>query len=173
MNSFRLTLLLVLLNFIIAYRLFSLYTHDNGLIQPAATNSARMDLKLPEIPLHEAGNAFAFTDIAERPLFSESRRPEPVEEEAVINANEQGTDASEYTLIGIVMSSENSQALLLKPDREVERVMLGDSIDGWELKSIGADRAIFVRGDKNRELLLDRTAPDVPNVRRRAILNRR
>jgi len=171
MNSLRLTWPLLILNLIMLYLLYTISTHK---IEPVSgvTADASVLRELPSLPEHELAVSLESTDILERPLFNADRRPVEITEPAEIEAlNTANTNAADFKLVGVVMSPDGSQALLLKSDRQIESVFLGNKIEGWKLQSIDPDSIVLVKGVKTIQLELERTTPAInPRARRRGAI---
>lgn len=169
MNSLRLTWLLLALNLMAGLMLITVSMDE---IEPVEQlpSGRKLNIEMPHIPEYQSDSSLMYTAIIDHPLFTEGRLPEIPEEQETeaLEEETQNSNASEFKLVGIVVSPENTQALLLKPDRTVERVNLGNKIDGWELESVDMAAVVLVKGEKNIQLELDRTTTNVPKVKARA-----
>ena len=177
MNSLRLTWLLLALNLIAGTILLMIYFEDQE--PELQTVAARqLNFEMPAVPTYQSGSDSNYSAVMSHPLFNESRLPEEEPEES--QATEQDTqesNASELILVGVVISPDETQALLQKKDRSIERVSLGETIDGWELKSVEPASVVLVKAGLDVELTLERTSPvnTRPDLRakRRALLRKR
>ncbi len=169
MNSLRLTWLLLALNLIAGLMLITVSIDEIEPVEQQSTGR-KLNIEMPGIPEYQSDSSLIYAAIIDHPLFTEGRLPEIPEEqqEVALEEETQNSNASEFKLVGIVVSPENTQALLLKPDRTVERVNLGNQIDGWELKSVDAAAVVLVKGGKNIQLELERTSKNTPRVKARA-----
>ena len=99
-----------------------------------------------------------YTAFAERPLFSATRRikvppaapdtaPEPEPVAPILSLDE-------WSLLGIFDSGEVEGALIRHPDSGRHRLVLGESVDGWELISVDPRSVRFksVAGGSQAEL---------------------
>lgn len=95
--------------------------------------------------------------LLERPLFWESRRPlapaeaidEPVDEEQVAD------ELKQLTVLGVFSDGEvGGMIVLFKQQRQ--RVAVGESIAGWELDSVSADKVTMTRDGRRSNLPLER-----------------
>lgn len=79
-------------------------------------------------------------EIIQRPLFWQSRRPEdPVTEEAVTKPAEQPRSPLKgIRLVGVFGGGEAGGAILVEKG-EKRRVLVGEAINGWTLKSVEPD----------------------------------
>jgi hypothetical protein len=95
----------------------------------------------------------SFAEIAERPLFSSSRRP------PAIDAAQTVDQPFSATLAGIVISTSSRNIIVAHGDPPVlTRLKEGDNLDGWSVSSIEPNRVLFQRGSEERQLKLS----DVP-----------
>jgi hypothetical protein len=106
----------------------------------------------------------SLASIAERPLFSEARRPMGNKPPTAIGA---GTTASltDFALTGTVLSGTDGQRFVtLRPADGSKDVSVaeGGAIQGWTVIGIEAGRAVFRRGDIETTLVLQFTAPIPP-----------
>ena len=164
MNSLRLTWLLLALNLVAGFILLTVYFDELEPVSQAVAG-AKINLKMPAVP-DQSDAENNFSAIMNHPLFNETRLPEEEPEKSEITkVDTQQSNASEFTLVGVVISQEDTQALLQKKDRSIERVSLGERIDGWELKSVEAASVVLVNGGKNIQLTLDRTSPKTAKTR--------
>jgi len=130
--------------------------------QPAAGVEPAADDGLPALPPvagYEMAPLEDFMEIAERPLFSPTRRP-PAGEGATVAPRQ----ALDLTLIGVVLSTEERLAIVTPggPGKAV-RLGVGDSIQGWVLTELESERATFERGAETVTLYLAfETAPTTP-----------
>jgi hypothetical protein len=117
------------------------------------------EIRVPPLPEARAAmpSRGTFTAIVERPLFSPSRRP-PVEGIAA-----DSIPILDFSLFGIVISTGEPSAIV-KPDSggDPVRVTEGETMSGWTVARIEADRILVQQGATERELLLDFSAPAPP-----------
>lgn len=112
----------------------------------------------------EFPTADSLASIAERPLFSEARRPMENKTQTAIEA---GATASlaDFALTGTVLSGTDGQRFVtLRPADGSKDVSVaeGGAIQGWTVIGIEAGRAVFRRGDIETTLVLQFTAPIPP-----------
>ena len=61
-----------------------------------------------------------------------------------------------FRLVGVVTQGSVRVALVApEGDPEIYRVMIGDNLDGWQIRSINRNAIDLVRGDAARKLELD------------------
>ena len=148
----------------------TLYTQFN---RPAEPVQAAIESELaPEPVLDQAATEnfrlpalLQFTEIVDRPLFLESRRPPPkVKHEApqqVIPEQEQ----LEYVLTGVMTTGERPLAFF-KPTAQgkTQRLKQGESLDGWLVKAIEERRVILARGSLSQVLTLQKLTSHRPRA---------
>ena len=76
--------------------------------------------------------------IAQRPLFSPSRRPATIEKPAAAPAGFSGR----YRLVGLIAAGGHRRALLAEGTHTVE-IGEGEALDGWAVKRIEQDRLVL------------------------------
>jgi hypothetical protein len=99
-----------------------------------------------------------FDSVLERPLFSPSRRPAPVEE----GAAPAGGEEFDYVLKGVLIDIEARIALLShKGGAGTVRLAEGTKIDGWLLKEVEGDFIVVERNGEERivELIFQSPPP--------------
>jgi len=108
--------------------------------------------------------ADSLASIAERPLFSSSRRPAENAPPVAI-ATETTEPLTEFTLTGAVVS-DGQRYVLLRPADGGQDVSVaeGSAIQGWTVVGIAADRAVFRRGDTETTLVLQFTSAVPPDL---------
>jgi general secretion pathway protein N len=104
----------------------------------------------------------AYTEVLERPLFSETRRPSV--DSPVAPADPR---SSAFTLVGTIITAHEKHALVEhgQPPR-LERVAEGQDIEGWSVESIRPDRVILTRADARLEVKV-KDEPGPPNGQQR------
>ena len=135
------------------YRGFSAPPEAPGAASPAAGDDVA---PLPEAASFEMPPLEAFSIVAERPLFSPTRRPP--EGEVAAAAPRQMLD---LTLIGVVLTAEERLAIVTPAGQgNAVRLGVGDSIQGWTLVAVEPERATFERdGEEETLFLAFQTAP--------------
>jgi hypothetical protein len=98
-----------------------------------------------------------YSEVVERPLFVESRRP-PEEEEQVSEPAKQPQlpeKRPSYLLTGVMMTPERRTAFLKSvSDGEAKRVKQGDTLDGWLVKRVESRRVVLAQGSRSQVLKL-------------------
>lgn len=94
-----------------------------------------------------------FTRITGRPLFTPGRRPRETGSPA---AGSPPGGGGHYRVIGIVITDDETVALLKQAGSpaSARRVAQGDTIDGWRVATINADRVVLKRAGATNVLKL-------------------
>lgn len=135
-------------------------------------HSSAADPALPEVgqtsPLISAPLS-NFQEVLERPLFSQTRQVDVIEN-TVEAAPSRPTRKPDLSLSGIVMSEGEQIALLSqKRDPKIERLSVGDKIDGWTITAISPRLVTLSAGGDNIQLeLLRKSDPKQASLRQRA-----
>jgi hypothetical protein len=103
-------------------------------------------------------------DTVRRPLFEKGRRPvEPPPRTAAVPAPpapvpRKTVDTNALTLLGILKSEDQSAIALVKRNQTGQNLRLqeGDTVDGWTIDRIEADRVFLRQGDTRIALQLFR-----------------
>lgn len=137
-----------------------------------STNSDMGNASLASQPLTiqgiEASDAFvaieAYEDIINRPLFNDDRKPyvfvAPPPEEKPVRTRERPAPASkppqQMSLTAIVITPEKSLAILQAGNNKIlQRVRLGETIDGWTLAEIQDQSVVLKQGEQTQTLELE------------------
>lgn len=96
----------------------------------------------------------SFSEIVERPLMIQGRRPvlEEAEESIITGPVSQGD--IQIWLMGIVMTPNGMIALLLDGKGDYKRLQIDEKIEGWEVGEMHADRVVLKQGGTTRILNL-------------------
>ena len=111
-----------------------------------------------------------YTAFAERPLFSATRRIKvpPAAPDAAPEPEPAGPILSldEWSLLGIFDSGEVEGALIRHPNSGRHRLVVGESVDGWELTSVDPRSVRFksVAGGSQAELNMSLATVEVLSV---------
>jgi hypothetical protein len=90
----------------------------------------------------------SFSEVLKRPLFLENRRP--VEPAPPI---ESVPEVGDFSIAGIVVSKTNRHVLVRAAEAgAVKRVHEGETINGWSVEKILADRVLLRRGEELEEM---------------------
>ena len=128
-------------------------------IRSGALSEGAVANRVPPLPLSRSTMPAKenFAVIVERPLFSPSRRP------PAVSAAAAPIPAPDFSLFGVVISAGEPFALV-KPSTggDPVRITEGESMSGWTVARIEADRILVRHDAAERELLLDFSAPAPP-----------
>lgn len=105
----------------------------------------------------------SYNDIVERPIFIEGRRPLA---ETKANDPTQNSDTSQiddWSLIGIYDKGGKPTALFSKRNEARKFLKIGEeqSLSGWQLKQILADRVILQQAGQEKPVLLRKPRPQI------------
>lgn len=96
----------------------------------------------------------SYAEIAERPVFSSSRRPSPAARKSTDGAGRSGHD--NLMLAGVIMLANKRLAMIeTKKSASVVMVREGQAVEGWTIDSIAAEKVVISQGNEVFELLLD------------------
>jgi hypothetical protein len=92
-------------------------------------------------------------EIRERPLFWPSRRPVEVVVERPRSKKPKEQELKDVKLVG-VFGTGNSVGIIALVEGRIERVRVGEEIDGWKLKTVNQNEAEFRAGSRKAKLSL-------------------
>lgn len=100
------------------------------------------------------GKRNAYAAIAERPLFSPTRRPVTAPLQA--GTSQPRKSLAKFVLSGIIIVSPEEKIALLREAKspDTQRLSEGQEIAGWRIEKILPDRVILVSGDETAEIEL-------------------
>ncbi len=126
---------------------------------PAKPSVAPQEAPLEAVPFAMPARE-AYNEVLERPPFSETRRPAPPG--AAEAASDQPLTA---TVIGTILSAGGVRALIAHGEpAQLARVVEGQEIEGWRVKSILQEKVVLTRGGSTIELKV-KGNPTQPNSR--------
>lgn len=124
-----------------------------------------------------------FSEIVDRPLFSETRRPyEPEEGEVAAEdlSDESGQESQRlvWQLVGVMISPQGREALVQhNVSKESMKVEQGEALDGWTVEQVSPGGVILSQGSRRHELELrdyeEEEPPAKPARRKRRPTRRR
>jgi len=98
----------------------------------------------------------AFKEIVERPLFAPTRRPlsqpAPVVPTVEVKPSPVTAPTLAAALVGVLISPTGRFAVVRWSDGKNTTVAEGAAVDGWLLKRVMPDRALFISGSTNAEV---------------------
>ena len=109
---------------------------------------------LPKAPPERLGALTQYSEIANRPLFADDRRPHPF---SLQPQGEEQAKAFDYVLTSVIITPTFKMAIIQPPDNRSAplRIKLGeadDSLPNWTLQSIEERSAVFVGPEGERRL---------------------
>src|SRR5918992_1995543 len=122
--------------------------------------------RTPQSPLPVKKDDFSlpslsqFQAIIERPLFLQSRRPVPSATTETSPTVSKETRLNQYSLTAVVIVPDKRLALLRSTtDKKIHKIEEGQDLQGWKLKEIKDDSALFQQVNESQELRLQRKTP--------------
>ncbi len=151
-----LAVLCLVLGGVFAYQVVTPWTTPPPAASPTgqeeAPPSLSDDFRLP--PLSE------LSEIVDRPLFLKTRRPAPVAATPAEALAGPVGKIAEYKLSAVVKTPEQQFALLRGNDNKLHRVTHGQEFQGWTLRAIENEAALFEREKQEERLMLFRKTPE-------------
>jgi hypothetical protein len=96
----------------------------------------------------------AFAAILDRPLFNSERRP-PQREAPIVNLPTETHEpqAPIFRLVGTVRQGGRTYGLVTEGEgHDVERVTVGDALDGWRVDEVTGDLLVITRAGERHQL---------------------
>ena len=122
--------------------------------------------RTPQSPLPVKKDDFSlsplsqFQAIVERPLFLQSRRPIPGATTETSPTVSKETHLNQYNLTAVVIVPDKRLALLRSTtDKKIHKIEEGQDLQGWKLKEIKDESALFQQVNESQELRLQRKTP--------------
>ena len=89
----------------------------------------------------------AYSEITDRPVFSETRRPPPAGAASAASARGADQMSKQWKLTGVVAAGDDTYVFVEgKRDRRTVQLQQGALLDGWRLDEIGVDQITLVSG---------------------------
>lgn len=118
---------------------------------PAAAEGEAVDLPGQ---VYEAKPPDSYAEIAARPVFSPSRRPQPADARNAGSGSKSGHD--NLMLAGVIMGANKRLAMIeTKKTPSVVVVREGQIVEGWTVETIQPEKVVISQGVEAFELLLD------------------
>ena len=139
-----------------------------GQFDSPPTAASEQALPMRAAPAHDPasparlGKLGAYSTIADRPLFSPTRRP--VVSAAPQTASQPRKSLAKFVLSGVIIVSPEEKIALLREAKSptAQRLSEGQKIAGWRIEKILPDRVILVSGDETAEIQLWGERPPPP-----------
>ena len=153
-NRLTVALLLVAVLLVVIIAIESYLANKEPAAALASIEGEDISLPTPADYRYSAPQLDDFTEVLERPVFFRDRtlpaEPEPTLVAAApllpLRLKLEGVAISSASRVAVLRNTSNNQILNLEE---------GMSHDGWLLDAVSADRAIFIRGAQQTELLLN------------------
>lgn len=98
----------------------------------------------------------AYQEIVDRPLFMADRRPYEIPPAAATPTNQREPGLQQFSLSGVVITADQNIAVLQYADgKTLQRVALGEVIDGWTLTEVHEQHVVLQKGEDTRILELE------------------
>ena len=159
------TSLIVVCVILVIVLLFEIKRDYSTSAETTNTNPVNQVLATPAIQTSDSFVAIeAYEDIINRPLFNDDRKlyvyTEPVvQERPPVKTRERPTPPKpqqQLSLTAIVITPEKSLAILQAgKDKSLQRVRLGETIDGWTLAEIQDQSIVLKQGEQTQTLELE------------------
>jgi len=120
----------------------------------APRNTASTEGAAPPPPLRMLPPLTALSAIAERPLFSPTRRPN-----APAAAPVETSQPGRYRLLGVIGVGNSRRALVVDGSRRIE-ISEGGALDTWTVKRIEIDRVVLATPHGETVLSVQRAGPE-------------
>ena len=109
-----------------------------------------------------------FSELVERPPFTQSRRPPEASAQPQARQREAPRRDLKLTLIGVVLQPDRQYALVQRPGKKAaQRLSRGEKIDGWQVEGILPDRVVLSQAKEVVELKLKDAKIKRPKAKRR------
>ena len=163
----------VLFGTILAFEWYTLSREDGITTGNKAQPATAADVQLTRTEF-AAPDFEAFSEIIERPLFTEGRTPpeQPTPEQAAVKPVKQ--TPLTLRLEGIALTPAARIAVVRDiPGNKLLRLAEGAKHQGWEVESIHATGVTFKRGEETHELTLELDKSSLRKTPRPGMTNRR
>ena len=113
-----------------------------------------IDAGAPSAEAFEFPEEDHYQEMANRPLFMESRRPGQVQAKVEPSMEPTSNTPMTLKLMGIVHTPNHDTALLVDEKGKYKRLKLNDSLNGWALIDLGSDKATLQQNESKETLKL-------------------
>lgn len=138
------------------------------LLDPREQSSLQAEV-LPTIADHSKGSAESYSEIVDRPLFIEGRRPMAEASPSEIGQNQDIGQIDDWDLIGVYNKDKQPTALFRKRNEAKKFLKIGtdQNISGWQLKQIHTDYVLLQQAGQEKSVALRKpraqTKPPLPS----------
>lgn len=112
----------------------------------------------PLLPTEGGLANVAFLSVAERPVFSRTRRPPLPPPPPPPPPAPVAPDIFSNALVKGVLNYPGGSGVIIEMSGKSRRIRTGDSVDGWKLSRVEGSSAVFTSGDTQRLIPLTRAA---------------
>lgn len=137
------------------------------LLEPREQSSFQAE-ELPTIADNSKGSAESYSEIVDRPVFIEGRRPMAETNPTEIAQNQDIGQIDDWDLIGVYNKDKQPTALFRKRNEAKKFLKIGaeQNISGWLLKQIHADHVLLQQAGQEKSVVLRKpraqTKPPLP-----------
>lgn len=127
-------------------------------LQALLAPRAQTDFQAEELPsiANSKGSADTYSEIVDRPVFIEGRRPLAEVNPAENTQNQDVGQIDDWALVGVYNKDKRPIALFSKRNeaRKFLKITEDQSISGWQLKQIQADRVLLQQAGQEKSVVL-------------------
>ena len=152
-----LLLLLALLLLLVVYGVLRLAL----LSAPATVLPAADTLEVGNIAPRFQPDAADSSEIRSRPLFWPGRRPQEAVAASPEEPEKANSELKGVKLVG-VFGAGDSAGIIVQGKNGQQRLLVGEKVDGWTLKSVGPNEVSFRSKGETKTLVLKQQAIDAP-----------
>jgi len=141
-----------------------------GQLQTLLAPRAQGDFQAEELPsiANDKASAETYGEIVERPLFIEGRKPIPEANPIETAQSQDAGQIDDWALVGVYNKDKHPVALFSKRNeaKKFMKITEDQSISGWQLKQIQADRVLLQQAGQEKTVVLRKprlqTKPPIP-----------
>ncbi|MBS3963129.1 MAG: hypothetical protein KGZ80_01315 [Methylomonas sp.] len=137
--------------------------HDHQALQSGFKAQKAPDyaaVSLPALDLADRSTA-QLTEVIERPVFIEGRKPIVEEEPANVVVTDSG-QLDDWELIGVYFKADKTATALFRKRSEAKKYLKArenQAVSGWVIKDIQGDRVMLAQSDQQKTLMLLKPRP--------------
>ncbi|QIB66321.1 type II secretion system protein N [Kineobactrum salinum] len=140
--------------------LLLIYTGLRAAIPPSPTpvEPAASSLTIADQLARRSVSSEDSEELRARPLFWEGRRPAAPKPVAPVakKTSEPASKLKDVRLLGVFGDADAAGMIVLVNDKQ-SRVLMGQSLSGWELQEVASDHVVLVSGRNTEKLSLQRS----------------
>ncbi len=131
---------------------------------PAAETPAGLDRGAEPFPVFDPLMEAELSELVDRPLFVETRRPPSRDAE---HMGAENVEMPVFVLRGVVLADRRRSALLQREDETaLIHVVEGEELSGWKVSEVRRDMVVFTQDKDRVEIFLAELAPKGERNRR-------